>query len=500
MFAGGVVDGDFHGHFAEGVGGAGEAGVVGSDGGFDAVEGAFGYFGAFDVVFGDFFDGAAHGVVVVARGDEEIDLFDLAVFIDPVLMPEGSAGGFDDANALAVGDAAGDEDVFGEDFGVLEDLLGAFDAVEVFDEAGVVVVEGAVEGSAAADLSEDFEFFLCEWGVDAIGGVEASEGSDAIDAIGPAELLVVGEFEVGPGFDMFGDVVEVISAVEAGDFVPVGIDESHLAIVELEGVVGSDHAEIGGGEGGEGLEFLLMFLSPVLHDSQAILDIGDHGGDVGGEGIAVGGGEGFVDAAGDGEDGVDSPFAESGDDLLAELSEADGLEGELGIGLDDADDISEGGIGIETEEEIGSGEFEEVHGVGLDGLSHVHEFPEELGGSGDIDAEELVAGFDGGEVVANGADAADAFGDLGHFVEESAFAEFFESAELVDVESGSFDVSGVVELDGDFGMSFDASHGFDGDDTAHLGSPNSTVCGTQCQSRYLPVSLGIRPATSSVRT
>jgi len=57
-------------HLPCGVGGAGEAGVVAADSGFDAVEEAFGDVFAVDVVFGDLGNGFVHGQVVLACGDD----------------------------------------------------------------------------------------------------------------------------------------------------------------------------------------------------------------------------------------------------------------------------------------------------------------------------------------------------------------------------------------------------------------------------------------------
>ena len=65
--------------------------------------------------------------------------------------------------------------------------------------------------------------------------------------------------------------------------------------------------------------------------------------------------------------------------------------------------------------------------------------------------------------MADRADAADARHQRGHLGEGAAFAEFFEAAELGDVEMGVVDASVIVEVQGDLGVAFDAGHRVDDD-------------------------------------
>jgi hypothetical protein len=48
----------------------------------------------------------------------------------------------------------------------------------------------------------------------------------------------------------------------------------------------------------------------------------------------------------------------------------------------------------------------------------------------------LVAGFGCRQVMAHRADAADARGDVGHFEDHAAFAEFLKTAEFIDMQIG----------------------------------------------------------------
>ena len=58
------------------------------------------------------------------------------------------------------------------------------------------------------------------------------------------------------------------------------------------------------------------------------------------------------------------------------------MSGQFGVGLDDADDVADGRVGIEAQQQVRAGQLEEVHGVGLDGLAHVHQFAQQLAGRG----------------------------------------------------------------------------------------------------------------------
>ena len=65
--------------------------------------------------------------------------------------------------------------------------------------------------------------------------------------------------------------------------------------------------------------------------------------------------------------------------------------------------------------------------------------------------------------VADRADAANARGDRGHFVEWAPFGEFLETAKLGDVELGVGHPAFVVQTNGDLRMTFDAGHRIDDD-------------------------------------
>ena len=125
--------------------------------------------------------------------------------------------------------------------------------------------------------------------------------------------------------------------------------------------------------------------------------------------------------------------------------------------------VSKGGINV-RKEDVRHSQIEEVERVGVDILPDMFQFPEELRGSRGIHAVEGVAGFGGGEVVADGADAAHAGGDVDGFFDGAVGHEAFEAAEVHDVEVGVGDVAFGVELDGDGAVAFDAGDGGNLDD------------------------------------
>ena len=107
--------------------------------------------------------------------------------------------------------------------------------------------------------------------------------------------------------------------------------------------------------------------------------------------------------------------------------------------------------------------WKEAQRVALDDLAEVHQPAELVGGGRDVDGHDGVAGLGRGEQMADGADAADARGDAGHFAVGPAFAEFLEAAEFHDVEFGVGHVARVVHEDADLGVALDAGHGINDD-------------------------------------
>lgn len=180
------------------------------------------------------------------------------------------------------------------------------------------------------------------------------------------------------------------------------------------------------------------------------------------------GGERFADAAGDAPGGMDFAAAEPFDDFLAELTEADALAAaEIGMLGDEAEDIAGGGSGVPAEQEVGAAQVKEAQGMRLQDLAQVHHAPQLQGSGGDLNGQEHVARFRGGEDMADGTDAADAGAEAGHFLKRPALAKPLEAAKLGDVKAGVAHFVLFVEEDADLGVAFDPAHGVDDDALGH---------------------------------
>ena len=92
------------------------------------------------------------------------------------------------------------------------------------------------------------------------------------------------------------------------------------------------------------------------------------------------------------------------------------------------------------------------------------------------------------QLMADGADAADARGDSRHLVKRAAFGELLKAADLRHLEPRVGDIAGVVQLNGDLGVAFDAAHRLNRDALHRRSYPNLIL---------LVVSV-LRPSTSVV--
>ena len=206
----------------------------------------------------------------------------------------------------------------------------------------------------------------------------------------------------------------------------------------------------------------MVFLHPAGEQRQPLHGHPDLRIELGRDGIPVRAAERGVYTAGHGEVGVHALAPQPLDDLLAEAAQADRFEGELRVGGDDAEDVADGRVGIEAQDEVRAGQVEEVHPVGLHHLRHVQKLPQQHRRPRQFHPDDGVAGLGGGQVMADRADPADALGDLGHLEVGAAFAELFQAAELVHVQEGRLDLAPVVEVDRDAGVALDAGDGFNG--------------------------------------
>ncbi len=181
-------------------------------------------------------------------------------------------------------------------------------------------------------------------------------------------------------------------------------------------------------------------------------------------------------AAGHGPGGMHALAAQQPDHLLAELAQADAAAGDAGIRLDQPHDVARGRIAIHAQQQIGRAEVEEAQRVALDDLAPVHQPAQLLGARRDAHAQDVVAGFGGGQDVADRADAADARGDAGHLPEAAPDAELLEAAELNDVKTRVCHLAVIAQHERDLGVALDAGYGIDGDCSCHQTYSRLSAC------------------------
>ena len=242
-----------------------------------------------------------------------------------------------------------------------------------------------------------------------------------------------------------------------------GIAEAQIAVVQLQRAVGLDEAHVIGIEAGKVLDLREVCLVVALEQVERELRVAERLGQALENFVALRGGERLVYAAGHREIRVNLTAGDELDEFLAELAQPHALDGNVGLLLDEANDVADGRVGIEPEQQVGRAEMEEAERVGLYDLAHVHQFAQHLRRLRNLAADDGVAGLGAGEQMADRADAAGARGDLGHLGEMPAFAELFKTAELHDVETRVVHLAPAVEMDGDLGVALDAGHGVDGD-------------------------------------
>ena len=178
---------------------------------------------------------------------------------------------------------------------------------------------------------------------------------------------------------MLGHDGEVVPRVELLESFAGVVADPDIPVVERESPLGVDHAHVVGGKGGKAQGEVVVFLHPAGEQRQPLHGHPDLRIELGRDGIPVRAAERGVYAAGHGEVGVHALAPQPLDDLLAEAAQADRLEGELRVGGDDAEDVADGRVGIEAQQQVRAGQVEEVHAVALDNLPHVHQLAQQHG-------------------------------------------------------------------------------------------------------------------------
>ncbi len=179
---------------------------------------------------------------------------------------------------------------------------------------------------------------------------------------------------------------------------------------------------------------------------------------------------------------VDLAAGDRLDDGLAERTKPDSSTGDLGLGGHQSEDVPGGRVRVHPQQQIGGAEVEEAEGVALGDLAEVGEGPQCHSSRGGLHAHDGVTGLGGRQQVADRTDAAGSGREAGHFEDGPSSAELLESPELGDVEPSVGHLAGLVEVDRDLGVAFDAGHRVDGHEVMHRVSssesdPFSTILG-----------------------
>jgi len=273
------------------------------------------------------------------------------------------------------------------------------------------------------------------------------------------------ELHVAPGLDLLGDQAVVGLVIDLVEQDPaVGVPGAQHAVVEVEAAVGRDHAHEVGAESAELVVERGVLLVQLLDDLHRLAAPGDHLVGVFQQVLAFLDAQGAIDAAGY-RTGAMYPLAGGqADDLLAVLAQQDALLRDLGIFLRHADDVAPADFGVETEQQVGRGQVEEVQRVRLQDLAVVHQAAHLVRGRGHLgSADDEVERLARGEVVRDRADAAQTLHHHRHFPVRPALDEALEAAELDDMQAHLMHLVVLVEQDGDLAVALDARHGVDGD-------------------------------------
>ena len=194
---------------------------------------------------------------------------------------------------------------------------------------------------------------------------------------------------------------------------------------------------------------------------------GQHLVEVGEQEVALGQRQILVDASGNRAGAVDLLSRRGPDDLLTELAHLHALERETGVLLDDTDDVAFRDRSVETEQQVGRREVEEMQGVGLKDLPVVHQAAHLLAGRRQlVDAKNAIHSLRRAEMMAHRTDSAQALHQHRELPERATLDEALETPELDDVQPGAQYAMVVVEEDGDLAVSLDPGERLDHDASA----------------------------------
>src|SRR5581483_2095326 len=224
-----------------------QAGVVRTNDGFYAVQHAVIEPFALHVALRDLKYAAIHRQVVLPGRNDQIGPADQSLLIDFVVMKERAARCFCRCCAFQRVGARDGTHVLGENFWIGEKLFNPFDAVENFDQPGLMIIERA-QHRVLLDLPELCQFLISERSATVAAHIEPGERPDAIGAARQSSRYIVGRLQIAPRLDLFAEVLEIAGWIEIfGDSFSRLVDDPQRAIVERKASVFFDetHKERG---------------------------------------------------------------------------------------------------------------------------------------------------------------------------------------------------------------------------------------------------------------
>ena len=349
--------------------------------------------------------------------------------------------------------------------GIVEQVADDFRRVQGLDHPRPVIEQGSVHGLAFAQRQQILALDLRQLRGDIGADLDAGERPDPVPSVLRAERLDVREFHIGPGLDLFlqdivvGGVIDMIENRFA-----VGVAGAQRAMIKVERAVAVDEPHHIGAESAEIVVEGGMDLVQLGDHPHCVAGPGDHLVDSGPHFIALRLAQPLVDAARNRARAVDALAGGVADHLLAEFAQQHALFGDVGVIGGDADDIAPRRLAVETKQQIRRGEMEEMHGVRLQNLAIMHQPPQLFGGRRQMAvAGDGVHRLDGGEMVADRADAAQPLHRHRNLPIGPALDEGFEAAEFDDMQPDLMDLVFGVEQQSHLAVAFDPGQRVDGD-------------------------------------
>ena len=200
----------------------------------------------------------------------------------------------------------------------------------------------------------------------------------------------------------------------------------------------------------------------ALGQVHSCLGPGQYLGQLGTQGVALGGIHRPVHATGHRAGAVYPLACGDADDLLAKLAQHHALACGLGVGHRHAHDVALRHLGIEAKQQIGRGQVEEVQRMALHHLPVMHEAADFVGSLGHRPAaHHAVQRLGGRQVVRHRADATQALHQHGHLPVRAAHDELLETPELDDVQPHLLNAVVFVQQQRDLAVAFHARHRVD---------------------------------------